>query len=252
MCFVNYLPRDRRAMIDAEWDNTKNPEAMLQVVRQLKPGKSKYGRRKLRLFACACCRNWWDDFSTNSREALEITERYADGQATRREFGRAQRISEYDFRDVQEQSTFETAVNRSTVNGATNWLTSSAEIAGFCIPQHLRAVARQHSVHMLDQETERQVTLLREVFGDPNRPPSIERKWLEWNDGAIPRLADEIYRNPQPGDYLRLRQYLSSSGCDDSIVLDHCSSRHPHIVGCWLLDVLRGVHWPKPRLKTAR
>lgn len=231
-------------MMDAKWDNTANPEAMLDVVRQLKAGKSTLGRRKLRLFAVACCRSWWDDLNSNSREAVEITERYADGYATRSELGRAQGISTYDFGDGTEPSTLKEAIKRHTVNGATNWLTSSAEIAGFCIGQHLRAVARKHSPRKLTQETKRQIALLHEVFGNPQDPPSVDPAWLEWNDGAIPHLAHEIYNDPDSGDFARLRRHLKVAGCNDPSILNHCSLRHRHVAGCWLLDVLRGVHWP--------
>jgi len=238
-------------MMDTEWNSTSNPDEMLDVIHELKAGKSKLGRRKLRLFACACCRSWWDDLSADSREALEITERYADGGATRSDFGRAQRISTYDFGDTQEPSTFEEALNRHTVDGATNWLTSGAEIAAFCIGQRLRAVARQHSIRKLNQETKRQIALLHEVFGDPSDPPKVDPAWIEWNNGAIPILANEIYTDPQSADYSRLRRQLKSAGCDDSTFLGHCSSHHRHVVGCWLLDVLIGVHWPKRRPKKA-
>lgn len=232
-------------MMDADWNST-SPESMLDVLRQLNVGKSKLGRRKLRLFACACIRNWWDDLSTDSREALEITQRYALGDASRSEFGRAQRISTYDFRQADAPSTLEEALNRHTVNGATNWLTSSAEIAGFRIGQHLRAVARKHSDHRLTQETKRQVALLHEVFGTPTDPPWIQPAWLHWNDGAIPKLASEMYNDPRSVGYPQLRRHLKSAGCDDRTILDHCRARHCHVVGCWLLDALLGLHWPKP------
>src|SRR4051812_27215515 len=42
--------------------------------------------RKLRLFACACARCFWDDFDhPRSRQAIEITERFADGLASEKE-----------------------------------------------------------------------------------------------------------------------------------------------------------------------
>ena len=162
---------------------------MLDVIRQLNIGKSKLGRRKLRFFACGCIRNWWDDLNTDSREALEITQRYALGDATRSEFGRAQRISTYDFGDAHQPSTAEAALTRHTVNGATNWLTSGAEMAAFCIGQHLRAVARKHSNCKLTQETKRQIALLHEVFGTPTDPPPIDPAWLHWNNGAMPSIT---------------------------------------------------------------
>ena len=90
------------------------------------------------------------------------------------------------------------------------------------------------------------------IIGNPNDPPKLDPAWLQWNNGAIPKLANEMYTDPQTGDYARLRRYLKSAGCDDRTFLDHCSSRHSHVVGCWLLDVLVGVHWPKRRPQEAK
>ncbi len=66
--------------MEAEWNST-DPESMLNVIRRHNVGKSHFGRRKLRLFACSCIRNWWDDLNSKSREVLEITQRYALGDA---------------------------------------------------------------------------------------------------------------------------------------------------------------------------
>src|SRR5262245_14978436 len=50
--------------------------------------------RKLRLFACACCRAVWPDLTTgSSRAAVEVAERYADGLAVERDLHRAQSMA---------------------------------------------------------------------------------------------------------------------------------------------------------------
>src|SRR5262249_11252501 len=68
------------SMTETEWLSSSDPEAMLTVVL---PGASE---RKLRLFACACARCFWDDFDhPRSRLAVETTERYADGLTDERE-----------------------------------------------------------------------------------------------------------------------------------------------------------------------
>ena len=133
------MPADSIMLSAAEWNGALDPDAMLRALRQRQPEKCILGRRKLRLFACACLRAWWKELNSNSREALDITERYADGRATRGEFGRAQRISAYDFANAASPMTREESLKRCTVDGATNLLTSGAAIAGSCIGQHLRA-----------------------------------------------------------------------------------------------------------------
>src|SRR5262249_15461816 len=42
-------------------------------------------QRKLRLFACACCRRVWDRMGQWSRKAVEVAERFAEGLASEAE-----------------------------------------------------------------------------------------------------------------------------------------------------------------------
>jgi hypothetical protein len=61
----------------AEWTTYTTPGAMLRVLR------GRTSDRRLRLFACACCRRVWPlllDF--RSRQAIETAESYADGLAS--------------------------------------------------------------------------------------------------------------------------------------------------------------------------
>src|SRR5262245_6333353 len=48
--------------------------------------RSKVGRRKLRLFACACCRQVWDLLDDRRmRRAVEVAEQFAEGLASKEE-----------------------------------------------------------------------------------------------------------------------------------------------------------------------
>ncbi len=86
-------------MTESEWLSSEAPGAMLQhLARQLIPvwrdgrqnGFTKkeplISERKLRLFACACCRSVWQLLTDpRSRRAVEVAERFADGLATQEE-----------------------------------------------------------------------------------------------------------------------------------------------------------------------
>src|SRR5262245_59757316 len=64
-------------MTEAEWLACRNPQVMLEFLR------GKVSDRKLRLFACACCRFCFSAISESGdetiEEAIEATEWYAEG-----------------------------------------------------------------------------------------------------------------------------------------------------------------------------
>ena len=64
-------------MTEEEWLACTDPQPMLEYVRG---GATD---RKLRLFACGCCREKWGLLSETSRAAVVIAEKFADGKATR-------------------------------------------------------------------------------------------------------------------------------------------------------------------------
>src|SRR5438034_1267780 len=63
-------------MTEPEWLACPDTIELLKYLRER--GSS----RKLRLFACACCRMIWDELETSSRFAVEVAERYADKQGS--------------------------------------------------------------------------------------------------------------------------------------------------------------------------
>src|SRR5438093_6093147 len=68
---------ERRVLVtEAEWLGCTDPDSMLEFLR------GRASERKLRLFACACCRRIWHLMpEERSRRAVETGERYADGLA---------------------------------------------------------------------------------------------------------------------------------------------------------------------------
>src|SRR3954470_18006023 len=63
-----------------------NSQGKLHILRDRKVSRTKAGRRRLRLFACGCCRLIWDHLPDNRlRDAVLVAERFAEGQATKDE-----------------------------------------------------------------------------------------------------------------------------------------------------------------------
>ena len=51
------------------------------------------GKRRLRLYACACCRRVWHLFGGRERTIVEVAERAADGRASRSELAEAEQVA---------------------------------------------------------------------------------------------------------------------------------------------------------------
>src|SRR5262249_28894171 len=69
-------------MTETEWASSTEPQLMLDFLR----ASGRATDRKLRLFACACCRRVWPLLSEErGREAVRVAEQFADGLATERE-----------------------------------------------------------------------------------------------------------------------------------------------------------------------
>jgi hypothetical protein len=64
-------------MTEDEWRQCADPERMLDFL------DGRANDRRLRLFACACCRSIWDLIDTDlHRRAVELAERFADGSGS--------------------------------------------------------------------------------------------------------------------------------------------------------------------------
>src|SRR5215472_15124566 len=80
-------------MTESEWLTSTDPQAMMEFIRGTwcaSRGDNHAADRKLRLFAVTCCHQVWHLLTDErSRNAVEVAERYADGEATEEELSAA-------------------------------------------------------------------------------------------------------------------------------------------------------------------
>ncbi len=188
--------------------------------------------RKLRLFAVACCRRVAHLLSDQRfRHAVEVAERYAEGQA----------------RDKERQAAKEackkargTPAYTAAAFAATEAVDSNADQAA---SDAARGAARAEAADATEGpawETARasQVALLREIFNNPFRTVGVERTWLDHNRGIVRSLARAIYEERRFEDMPVLADALEDAGCSDEQILGHCRGPNGHVLGCWVLDLL--------------
>jgi hypothetical protein len=158
-------------MTEAEWLACTEPVKMLAFL------SGKASDRKLRLYACGCCRSIQHLLTdARSRKAIEVAERFTDGQATIRERAKADEANAWvwtENEDSPRQYRLATAV-------------------GYCVSAGL--LTRQALLDEIDQMSwflsedlplPAQAALLRDVFGSPLfQPTAFNPAWLIWKDYA--------------------------------------------------------------------
>ena len=180
--------------------------------------------RKLRLFACAVCRQVWGRLADRrSRRAVEVAEPCADGEARRRALRRAQLAMEVHVEASPEE----------------------CQAWDCCEPDP--ATAAEHCVRPYSTLPPAvQITLLRDIFGDPlSPPPPLPLAVVAWNNGTVKRIAEGVYQERQlpqgaldTGRLGILADALLDAGCEDEELLAHCRSAGPHVRGCWAVDCI--------------
>jgi hypothetical protein len=205
--------------------------------------------RKLRLFACACCRRGCNlSHGGPIRDAVETSERYADGLATVGELrAAAERCRAWLGGShlaagawVASPGVWEAVFFEADVNGrrvAAGWHNGD-------LPDPPPDAALFSS--RLAREQEAQTSLLRDIIGPLRPSPRIPASAFSWNDGCAVKVATAAYDERRPdgtvdGDRLAvLADALEEAGCTDAAILSHCRGPGPHVRGCWAVDMLLG------------
>jgi hypothetical protein len=258
-------------MNEAEWDACDDPDEMLKSVRD------RASKRKLRLFACACCRRIWHFLvHEGSQEAVEAAERFADGlvlgDLRLSTYHAAEEIwvclaDAHGYDPLDRENEFDALLLRAGVHlfaaaaaagaatgavgdieGEASVLTSwsyAVEAAGWAaVPEGSEWSDAQGEA----DERAGQVALLRDIVGPlPFRAVALDPVLRQWGGGTIGSLAEAAYRARYlPSGVLNadrlavLADALEEAGCDNAEILSHCRGPGPHVRGCWVLDLLTG------------
>jgi hypothetical protein len=212
-------------MTEAEWLACTDPQPMLEYLR------GKASDRKWRLYLCGGCRQIAHlYFRTESLAAVEVAERFADGQVDSFELARAVSAAEVPYELDQDDDD---PVRRRLVAAA-----SLAEYCAGLFPEGLEWDS--WGLEYMSQVDWPGRWLPDCVFGNPFRPVTLNPTMLTWNAGTVPKLAQAIYDERRFGDLPILADALEEAGCDNADILAHCRTEGPHVRGCWVVDLLLG------------
>ena len=219
-------------MTEADWLTCTDPRQMLEFLR------GKASQRKLRLFACACCRLVWHLLlDERSRAAVEAAERFADGRLTESDrqavFCSACDVSRVFYRrpDAWPETTL-----RLRRQHLLDKIKRAAFLAAFAVG------SRAGDVEVYIRSTDgnpvnggMQARLLAEIFGNPFRRIPVNSQWLT---PRVVALAQTIYDERTFEQMPVLADALEEAGCDRQLILAHCEGPGPHARGCWVVDLV--------------
>jgi hypothetical protein len=259
------------SMNEADWHSCTDPQRMLQWLRH----SGTATERKARLFGCACCRRIWHLLTDEGlRAAVDVTEQYADGLASKADMEAAMaKAREVDnelvfrlfqdnirpptgiitslFRTFQRPSTPAKAIfyGTSAVVSVMEWRTLRTPMGRILNPleytaEMCRKAVEDYAGDEAGREEERaHCALLRCPFGRPT--PAIAPAVVAWQDRTVVRLAQRIYEERMlpsghldPDRMVVLADALQEGGCDNEEVVAHCRQGGVHVRGCWVIDFL--------------
>jgi hypothetical protein len=220
-------------MTEQEWLGCTDPEPMLRFLQEQHTSE-----RKLRLLACACCRQIWHLLpDPRSRQAVLVAERYADGQATDRELRQARWPSVNAggaVRQAAEAAYYATNIKPAGQLWNVFAAAGDAQARQAAQVEHGKQAAAYAAMQSITRSA--QANLIREVMGNPFLPVSMHAHWQTWGGGIVVQLAEGIYEDRIFDSMPVLGDALEEAGCADEAILRHCRQADGHVRGCWVLD----------------
>ena len=216
-------------MTESEWFASADPDAMLKALGR------RLSARKKRLIACACCRRILHLIpDARAKEAIEVSERFADGSATRTQLGAAYSMAWEVYEEAMSVEAPEEPY-ADAVEAACGEKIDAAAVARDARLEDFYGEPTPQEQAFTAAERVAQAQLLRDLVGNPFRPTPVDKSW---RSSDVLALARGIYDRGLYDRMPILADALEEAGCTDPEVLRHCRGPGPHVRGCWLLDGL--------------
>jgi hypothetical protein len=222
-------------MTEKEWlKETSHVQWMATSLGDRGLPRTRAGRRKLRLFACGCCRVTWDILPDDRlRDAVQTAERFADGQASKDDLAAARAaIATMTYDDGpfgRSPSGVRVAIDMAVAATDPQAYSAAFSMTATETPLGGRMKTAAAEAHLCN--------LLRCVFGNPFRPVAVAPAW---RTVAAVALANLMYETRDFSAMPVLADALQDADCEDEQVLGHCRRPGPHARGCWVVDGLLG------------
>jgi hypothetical protein len=226
---------------EAEWLACTDPQKMLTF---LAVGQD--SDRKRRLFAVACCRRVAHLMAdSRSRDAVAAAERYADGLIDEAGLTSARSAAAVAAQEAWSAGPAAgTAAGAAVVAVENPFAWTAAGMAGAAASIAAKALERSAErparAAAAAKASAAQADLVREVFGNPWRPPGLAAGPSPQACAGAVAIARRAY---DEGDFLALpvlADALEDAGYADAHLLGHLRGQGPHVRGCWALDQLLG------------
>jgi hypothetical protein len=231
-------------MTEQEWLAGNNPGTMLLLA---------HGRatdRKLRLFACACCRAAWNQFVPPvAVGVVAATEAFSDGEAAAEELAQVHRVAgaaaEAAGTAPPDRPGYVAHILRAAAHASSPNAWEAAERASVAgagaaadtPPTVIGRPSDRTGRADYDAELATQADLLRDIFGNPFRELKSDPVWFT---SDVLALARGMYAGRDFSAMPILADALQDAGCDNEELLAHCREAREHVRGCWVVDLLLG------------
>jgi hypothetical protein len=225
-------------MTEHQWLSETNPFRLIDFV------GGRLSDRKGALFGCACCRIiWYLLVERDTRRAIEVTERFENGEVSKRARVLAARKARIMMHKA-DQTYLQTPEGLPSMAAHARALAThaAATLATTGYYRHLvHQILDAFSMEQVATDSrplhtgERVCAALRDIVGNPFRAQVVQGWGAACND-----LAAGIVRSAGFDRLPILADALEDAGCTDAEILNHCRQPGEHWRGCWVVDLILG------------